>query len=917
MNGCVLSWGRSGACVLVIWAAIQSAGAYAQPALTKAKRLAWDVAGLDSNDLTDGPDTFVIGQRVCNTGNLDAINVEAELVWLNENANIAIAPGTPATISIGTLAPAQCYDAYFNIRLSRSAATRNTARRYRVAFSADGLAAVDAPIDAANYNEIYVEDLISQNRNSIDSIVGPGTVYQGNTYTFTLNASTATQGYEQLQSFINFPNNIFRIVEVSATYSRDNAGTADDTVYSDACGWVHDPEDPDYFTNGTNNACSGSGKEGGNIRLDYTIQIIGTGSATVTALIADFSGSSFHYNADYGREVLAITALPAPALSVSDVSIVEGDSGSSFAVFTVSLDAARADADVQFTFATTDGSAIAGSDYTATTGTGTIPAGSLATTISVPVTPETLYEQDETFSLSVYDPVNASLGDGEATGTITNDDGLPVITIADASITEGGNLVFTLNLSGPSSFATSGTVTTVSQTASAADFVAGTSNFSIPAGATTTTVTIPTTSDTLPESDETLRLVVSSIGGGVATGVNNFGTGTILDDDVALPPPDVTIGDDVVVEGGILALPVTLSYPAPEPISLQLSAVGGSASGADYSISVGVVSFGTGSSVGTLAINTTDDAVFESSETVIVGVAAVSQGAVGNTSDTGTGTITDNDSAPIATIGNAIATEGDDLAFVITLSNPSAVDITVTLAAVGVTATAADYDGTSFQVTIPAGATTATASIPTTVDDIEETDETLTLSIVSVDAGALSDTSDAGTGTIQDSSRSIAVEVQAICVQDAPYLEYEITAVNFTPVTGATIEWLGSDGSVVQTLTGQPLERTRILWPEAAVDGDGNGTAWPGWDQRNGEWIQVPSLVRPAAGVRFSVNPAETVSVDYPAATAQCTPGPRIANTAGGGRAHAIPTMSEWGLALLGLLIVWVVARRRNVADPG
>ena len=686
----VPSRGGIAACIFVVFAVVQSAGAVAQPVLTKTKRLTWDVIGLDSNNLADGPDTFVIGQRVCNTGDLDATNVEAALVWQTANGNIEVAPGSPSRISIGTLAPAECYDAYFNIRVARVAASRNSARQYLVSFSADGLADVTSPIDAANYNEIYVESLISQNRNSIDSIVGPATVYQGATYSYTLNASTATQGYQQLQSFINFPNNIFRIVEVSAAYSQDNAGTDKDTVYADACGWVHDPEEPDYFTNGTNDACRVSGREGGDISLDYTIEIIGTGSATVTALIADFSGSSFHYNTDYGRDILAITALAAPVISVSDVSVVEGDTGSNFAVFTVSLNAPRPDAVVQFTYATADGTAISGRDYTASTGTGTIAAGSLSTTIPIPVTTETQYEADETFSLAVYDPVNASIGDGSAVGLITNDDGPPVVSISDTSITEGGSLVFTLNLSSPSGFATTGTVTTETGTAGAADFTGGTLNFAFPAGTMTTTVSVPTTSDSLAESDETMRLVVSSIDGGLATGLNNLGT-----------------------------------------------------------------------------------------------------------------------------------------------------------------------------------------------------------------------------GTIRDADRSIVVAVQSICVRDAPYLEYEITPVNFTPVEGATIEWVGSDGSVVQTLTDQPLARTRILWPEAAVDATGNGSAWPGWEQRDGDWFRIPSLVRPGAEVRVSVNPAETVSVTYPTSTPQCATDP----SAGPGGAHAIPTIREWGLALLSLLVIAVAAHRRRVLD--
>lgn len=746
----VLSRGRIAAGIFLLFATIHSTGAGAQPVLTKTKRLTWDVIGLDSNNLAAGPDTFVVGQRVCNTGDLDATNVEAALVWQTANANIDFAPGSPSTISIGTLAPAECYDAYFNIRVSRAAASRNSARQYLVSFSADGLADVDAPIDAANYNEIYVESLISQNRNSIDSIVGPGTVYQGATYSYTLNASTATQGYQQLQSFINFPNNIFRIVEVSATYSQDNAGTDNDTVYADACGWVHDPEDPDYFTNGTNNACSGSGREGGDISLEYTIEIIGTGSATVTALIADFSGSSFHYNTDYGRDVLAITARAAPVLSVGDVSVVEGNAGSNFAVFSVSLDAPRADAAVEFTYATADGSAISGRDYTASTGTGTIAAGALSTTVSIPITTETVFEADETFTLAVYDPLNASLGDGSAIGTITNDDGLPAISLSDASITEGGSLVFTLSLSGPSDFVTTGTVTTETRTADLADFTSGIINFVFPAGATTTTVTVPTTGDSLVEGDETMRLVVSSIDGGLATGLDNFGTGTIVDDDVAPAPPALTIGDDAVAEGGVLNLPVTLSSPAPEPIAVRLSAVGGSADGSDYSIPVGVVTFAAGASAAVLTINTIDDPVFEPAETVIVGVTEVTQGSLGNSSDTGTGTITDNDAAPVATLGDATSMEGADLVFDIALSNPSATDITLTLVPTGVSATADDFDATPVQVTIPAGATAITVAIGTIPDDVEEADETLSLSIASVDAGSLSGASDTGTGTIQD-----------------------------------------------------------------------------------------------------------------------------------------------------------------------
>jgi len=132
----------------------------------------------------------------------------------------------------------------------------------------------------------------------------------GQTYNYTVNASTATQGYEQLEAFLNLSNVIFQVLSIATTYSAP-AGATNDKFYSDACGWDNNPLSATY------RSCIGpanypGGKAGGTISTTYTVKVLSTGSTTATTLIMDFSGSSYHYNSDYGIQVISITSLPPP-----------------------------------------------------------------------------------------------------------------------------------------------------------------------------------------------------------------------------------------------------------------------------------------------------------------------------------------------------------------------------------------------------------------------------------------------------------------------------------------------------------------------------------------------------------------------------------------------------------------------------
>ncbi|MGZ4446669.1 MAG: Calx-beta domain-containing protein [Nocardioides sp.] len=110
----------------------------------------------------------------------------------------------------------------------------------------------------------------------------------------------------------------------------------------------------------------------------------------------------------------------APALSIGDARVAEGNTGATLR-FPVTLDA-PAGKDVTVGFTTADGTAKAGSDYRATSGTVTIPAGSTTATASVPVVSDKVREADETLSVHLGTPSYGTVADGTARGTIVNDD---------------------------------------------------------------------------------------------------------------------------------------------------------------------------------------------------------------------------------------------------------------------------------------------------------------------------------------------------------------------------------------------------------------------------------------------------------------------------------------------------------------
>ncbi|MGI8979592.1 MAG: Calx-beta domain-containing protein, partial [Pirellulaceae bacterium] len=224
---------------------------------------------------------------------------------------------------------------------------------------------------------------------------------------------------------------------------------------------------------------------------------------------------------------------PVPTLAINNRSVLEGNSGTTNLVFTVSLSAVSGQP-VTVHFATANGTATAGSDYQTASGTLTIPAGQASGTITVLVTGDRLAEPNETFVVNLTAPANAIIADSQGEGTILDNE--PRISINDVSLLEGRSgrqsLVFTVTLSAAYDQAVTMSYRTVDGTAttSNSDYIASTGTLTFAPGERTKTITIRVVGDRRFEGNEVFYLDL--FGNSSNSLFDKWrGIGTILNDD--------------------------------------------------------------------------------------------------------------------------------------------------------------------------------------------------------------------------------------------------------------------------------------------------------------------------------------------------------------------------------------------------
>ncbi|MGZ0174619.1 MAG: beta strand repeat-containing protein, partial [Planctomycetales bacterium] len=451
-----------------------------------------------------------------------------------------------------------------------------------------------------------------------------------------------------------------------------------------------------------------------------------------------------------------------------------------------------------------EGTAVEETDYAALSGTVTIAAGQTSATIAIDVTDDAIVEGTENVSLTIAiasSDNDVTLGTATDSIDILDDDTATVTFVSLSTNIDEEATDPTVDVVALLTISASGSGTPMlSQSVTARIADTGTGNADNPSDYSTTapdtvmfgagsftgvtqTVTdiVTVASDTLQEANETIELLLSITAGGLGGQVTspvsgNTHTVTIIDDDT----PSISVANSSSVlenSGSDLVYTFTRTGDANTLLTVNFSVSGGTAGSTEFTVNdsptavtfsgtTGTLTLGMGVETFDLSITPADDNVVELDETVLVNVEARTTGNVYNVGvlATGTGTITNDDSA-VVSISSPSITEGGTLAFSVTIDNPVDVAVTADRATADGDATTADSDYTALasanQTLFAAGLTTAfTVNVDTGDDSTVELDEALSLILSNLAAtgrsvtfnGAGSTVTGAGTITNDDSA---------------------------------------------------------------------------------------------------------------------------------------------------------------------
>lgn len=275
----------------------------------------------------------------------------------------------------------------------------------------------------------------------------------------------------------------------------------------------------------------------GDATINVTFPVALPPARVITSTATDPNGNTSEFSA-----VDSATAAGSVQFSVSSIQVIE-DVG---ALTVTVLRTGGSSGNLTVDYATVDGTAVAGNDYTATSGTLSFAGGETSKTFQIPITDDSTTEPDETFRVELRNTSTLeSLGSpGTLLVTIQDRSTVPTVFVTNTSVVEGNtgsitDMVFTINLSAATGRAVSGSFALTNLGAfggakcnnnEGVDYVNGSGTFSFQSGAATFAIPVKICGDTSAEANENVRIVLSGLTG--ATFLNNVGFGTIVDDDV-------------------------------------------------------------------------------------------------------------------------------------------------------------------------------------------------------------------------------------------------------------------------------------------------------------------------------------------------------------------------------------------------
>jgi ribosomal protein L35AE/L33A len=511
-----------------------------------------------------------------------------------------------------------------------------------------------------------------------------------------------------------------------------------------------------------------------------------------------------------------------PHVSVDDVTVTEGDSGSTSATFTIGLDQVPGGSTVEVDWATVDGTAtMADNDFAAGGGHLTFTGNETSRQVTVNVTGDTTVEPDETFTVQLSNAVNADLSDPQGIGTIRNDDEVPSrLSVSDVTLREGNSgtsqAMFAVTLDRPSTRRVTVHAATVSGTASSADndFTAVNRDLVFEPGAVTSSFPVDVIGDLKFEGDETFAVELS--GATNAELLDPQGVGTIVNDDSDVRPR-LTVSDVTLVEGNVGTTQATFTIsldraPSQGSVGVHWSTGDGTASSADndFVAASGDEVFSGNETSRTVSVTINGDTRVEPDETFTVDLSSATNADL--LDPQGVGTVINDDGNPPRrlSIGDTSVFEGDSgttrATFAITLNvAPTADPVRVHWTTGDGTATAADgdYNPVSGDETFAVGQASKEVTVNLNGDTRIEPDETFTVTLSAAVGAELGDGQ--GVGTILNDDRDGEPVNPKLAIGDVTVTEGDngLSRATFTvtldraPTGAVSVHYATADGTAV------------------------------------------------------------------------------------------------------------------------
>src|SRR6266542_1252311 len=390
--------------------------------------------------------------------------------------------------------------------------------------------------------------------------------------------------------------------------------------------------------------------------LTYTPAVHASGTAAITVALMDNGGTANGGNDTSATQTFNINVLEGGSLQFNSFFYSVSESGGT-ALITVNRTGGTAGV-ARVDYATGDGSAVAGQDYTATSGTLTFEIGVSIQTFSVPITNDAVDEINETSNLTLTNGADTGILGSPATASlsIVDDDPSPTLSINDVQVVEGNsgptNAVFTVTLSGSTALPVTVSFATANNTATLTDYQPTGGQLTFNPGETTKTIAVAIVGDTINEPNETFFV---NLNFATNATISRFrGVGTILNDDT--PTIQFSFASYTVSEGsprvdisltrtGDLANAASVSFATNDATGLQnCDVINHIASPrCDYINTLGTIQFAAGEGGSkSFSVAIVDDSYAEGDETFTISLTGAS-GAIRGAQSAATVTIIDND----------------------------------------------------------------------------------------------------------------------------------------------------------------------------------------------------------------------------------------------------------------------------------